>query len=71
MGKDVILMLLGAWVALLPFLGFPSSWDKVLFLASGVIIISVGISIRRAKTASRVGNVNKNNAGDQHAEDIN
>ena len=46
MGKDVILMLLGVWIALLPFLGFPNSWDKVLFLISGVILISIGISMR-------------------------
>lgn len=49
MGKNVLIMLLGTWVALLPFLGFPGSWDRILLVISGVIIISIGIAMRREK----------------------
>jgi len=49
MSKDTIIMALGAFVAVLPFLGFPSSWDVVLLVLSGVALIAVGIVIRRAK----------------------
>jgi len=68
MGKDVIVMLLGVWVGLLPFLGFPSSWDRILFLISGIILISVGISMRRAKTASREHNTDAQVSRGQHDE---
>lgn len=44
---DTLVMLSGAFVALLPFLGFPSSWHKVLLLIVGVIIVALGIVIRR------------------------
>ncbi len=49
MRKDVLLMLLGTFVAFLPFLGFPNTWDAVLMIIAGVSIISVAIAVRRAK----------------------
>ena len=36
MRKMKILLGLGIWVALLPYLGFPSSWKTVLFTLSGL-----------------------------------
>ncbi|MCR4281152.1 MAG: hypothetical protein NUV88_02355 [Candidatus Kaiserbacteria bacterium] len=47
MTLDALIMLAGAFVAVLPFLGFPTSWDTVLFLLAGVFIISLGIIVRR------------------------
>lgn len=44
-------MLLGTWVLLLPFLGFPGTWDKWLLVATGIILIGVGIAVRRASPA--------------------
>ena len=44
---DTLIMLAGAFVAVLPFLGFPNSWDTVLFFLAGVFIISLGIVVRR------------------------
>lgn len=32
-------MILGIWVAVLPYLGFPYSWKSVLFTISGGILI--------------------------------
>lgn len=40
-------MLGGAFVAFLPFLGFPNTWDRVLLLIAGVCLISLGIAVRR------------------------
>lgn len=40
-------MLSGAFVATLPFLGFPNSWDRVLFFLAGIFVISLGIVVRR------------------------
>ncbi len=47
MTLDALIMLFGAFVALLPFLGFPNSWDTVLLLIAGIIIIALGIVVRR------------------------
>ena len=47
MTVDALLMSAGAFVAVLPFLGFPNSWDTVLFFVAGVFIIGLGIVVRR------------------------
>jgi hypothetical protein len=70
MGKDVYIMLLGVWVAMLPFLGFPGSWDRILLLISGVIIISVGISLRRRKSKNHNSPENEISE-DQHVKENN
>ena len=40
-------MFAGAAVALLPYLGFPNSWDSVFFLLLGIFVIALGIVVRR------------------------
>jgi len=47
MTLDALIMLAGAFVAILPFLGFPNSWDNALFFLAGIFIISLGIIVRR------------------------
>lgn len=47
MSKDTILFLAGFGVAMLPFLGFPSSWRSVLFVLLGALIVIVAVSLRR------------------------
>lgn len=44
---DALIMLAGAFVAGLPFLGFPNSWDTVFFFIAGAFIIALGIVVRR------------------------
>lgn len=47
MTVDTMIMLSGALVAVLPFLGFPNSWDNVLYFLAGIFVISLGIVVRR------------------------
>ncbi len=47
MTLDSLIMLCGALVAILPFLGFPNTWDSVILFILGVLIISFGIVVRR------------------------
>lgn len=47
MTLDTLIMLAGVFVAALPFLGFPSSWDRVLLLIVGILIIGLGVALRR------------------------
>lgn len=41
----------GAFVALLPFLGFPNSWDTVLLFLAGILVVALGIVARRRRGA--------------------
>lgn len=41
MSKRQVLMVLGVWVAVLLFLGFPSSWDKLIAVVSGLLVLFV------------------------------
>jgi sugar phosphate permease len=54
MTLDTLIMLSGAFVAVLPFLGFPNSWDTALFFLAGIFIIALGIVVRR-RGADRPG----------------
>lgn len=49
MTLDALIMLAGAFVAVLPSLGFPNSWDNVLLFLAGVFIIALGIVVRRRR----------------------
>lgn len=39
MRKERTLFILGIWVALLSFLGFPNSWRKGLFIITGIALV--------------------------------
>lgn len=40
-------MLAGAFVVVAPFLGFPTELLRVLFFVAGVVVIGLGIVVRR------------------------
>ena len=52
MTLDALIMLAGVFVAVLPFLGFPNSWDTALLFIAGVLIIVLGIVVRREKNTA-------------------
>ena len=54
MTLDALIMLAGAFVAVLPSLGFPNSWDNVLFFLAGVFIIALGIVARRRRGSTKL-----------------
>jgi hypothetical protein len=45
MRKARILLVLGVWMAILPFLGFPYSWKDVLTTLTGLGLIYLGYMI--------------------------
>lgn len=47
MSLDALIMLGGGSVAIMPFLGFPPSWDNVIFFLLGIFILALGIVVRR------------------------
>lgn len=46
MSKRQILIVIGLWTMAFLFLGFPSSWDKVLALVTGLILVIMAYSLR-------------------------
>jgi membrane protein implicated in regulation of membrane protease activity len=39
MRKEKTLLIIGIWVAILPFLGFPDTWRKIFFVITGFMLI--------------------------------
>ena len=39
MYRAYTLLLMGIWMAILPYLGFPNSWKNVLFILSGLVLV--------------------------------
>lgn len=72
MTLDALIMLLGALVAALPFLGFPNSWDTVLLFLAGVFIIVLGIIVRQRLPAGKsgTGNHSPRGNGDTFVENL-
>jgi len=46
MSKRQIIILLGVWIAILLFLGFPQGWQKILAVATGLYLIIIAYSLR-------------------------
>ena len=47
MSKDVAIIFLGLWIAVVPFLGFPGTWKTVIFITSGLGIVILTFLLRR------------------------
>jgi len=47
MTTDTLIMLSGFFVAVVPFLGFPNTYDAVFLFCAGGFIIGLGILVRR------------------------
>lgn len=54
MTKAYILLILGVWVAILPYLGFPYSWKAVLATISGLAVIYVSFALYKEYEAREV-----------------
>ena len=57
MSKRQLLVILGIWVMAFLFLGFPSAWDKVFALLSGLIILVVAFKTERRQRPSSAANI--------------
>jgi hypothetical protein len=42
MRKEKTLFIIGLWVIVLPFLGFPGSWKMVMLILTGISLIYLG-----------------------------
>ena len=55
MQRARILLFSGIWVAILPYLGFPSSWKSILFTLSGLGFIYFGYILHKESRAGETG----------------
>ncbi len=67
MSKDIAIILLGFWVAVLPFLGFPNSWDRIMYVVSGIGVVLLMVLLRR-EIVSYLDTVMKKKAADVYME---
>ena len=49
MKRARILLILGIWVAILPYLGLPYSWKEVLFTLSGLGLVYLSYMLYRER----------------------
>lgn len=53
MSKARILLILGTWVAILPYLGFLSFWKNILFTLTGLILIYLSYVIHHKNSKTK------------------
>jgi len=39
MRKEKTLFIIGIWIIILPFLGFPDTWRKIFFIITGFMLV--------------------------------
>lgn len=44
--KTRLLIILGACIAILPYLGFPIFWKRIFTAIAGVLVIAIALSLR-------------------------
>jgi hypothetical protein len=54
MHKARFLLILGIWVAILPFLGFPYSWKNILFTLSGLVLVCFSYMLYKESKAGEI-----------------
>ena len=52
--KIQLILILGIWVAIMPFLGFPVSWRKPIFIISGLAIAYLAYASAKNKTVTPI-----------------
>lgn len=48
MSKRQLIIILGVWIMVFLFLGFPSAWDKVFALVTGFLLCLVAFKLERS-----------------------
>jgi VIT1/CCC1 family predicted Fe2+/Mn2+ transporter len=59
MTLDALIMLVGALTVVLPYMGIPSAWDISIYTFFGIIMIILGIAVRRRKGTQQVNTISE------------
>ncbi|MCU0660361.1 MAG: hypothetical protein MUD00_01990 [Candidatus Pacebacteria bacterium] len=73
MTKQKAVFFLGIWVAILPFLGFPAAWKRVLAVISGIVIAYIAYTINKQRSVRKkeVQLVSETETAIQHEDAVN
>lgn len=55
MSKETIISLLGLYLIILPFLGFPQTWKTVMFILIGTSLVFLGYILRQKRSKNLSG----------------
>lgn len=71
MSKTKIILALGIWITILPYLGFPYALKNILLSASGLGIVYLGYILNKSLRMSETGTEEKkfDNFSENHFED--
>ena len=47
MSKDMAVVAFGVWIIILPYLGVPGSWRTAALVGTGILLVILGLSLRR------------------------
>ncbi len=53
MSKARIIFIFGVWVAILPYLGFPTTWKSILFTLTGLVLIYFSYTFHQKNSKSK------------------
>jgi hypothetical protein len=75
MRRERILLILGIWVAILPYLGFPYFWKNIMFTLSGIILIYHSYALHKIQKAKEkrkksFDNFSENNLDQSHDDSV-
>ncbi len=57
MNKEKVLLILGVWLMILPFLGFPDLWKTILIVATGLTVTYLSALIWKQVRVRNINNV--------------
>ncbi|MEK7105895.1 MAG: hypothetical protein AAB895_00880 [Patescibacteria group bacterium] len=69
MRRERIFLILGIWVAILPYLGFPYSWKNILFTISGLILVYYSYLIYKENKVVKTPEENTQNQNTEREEE--
>jgi hypothetical protein len=68
MTKETLVFLLGIFLTLIPFLGFPESWRQYAVTGIGALIILIGYILRRGVYLAKIDKGNGERGTDSFVE---
>lgn len=70
MSRESFVFLLGCLVFITPFLGVPSDWKKLVYIAAGALLMFIGYSLRRSAFLRSIETAEGERRGDSFVESI-
>ena len=70
MKRESLIFFLGFVIFVMPFLGLPSTWKRVIYMVCGLVLVLVGYHLRRLAYLRSIGNDAGERATDVYVEQV-